>query len=115
MVDFVAKEAAVAGVSAANYLSHKNVEDSKFILTAKSGIGYILPQSAHYHAKNIELKTRVKKPMKKATIVFESNGKVIKQINKVNLFPAEMLDINITEDVIKQVKNEMKVSVIESE
>lgn len=114
LVDFVAKEASLAGKSAADYLLNKDIRGEEFTVSKGEGIGYILPQRAHYEAEEIELKTRVRKPMPRATIVLESGGKVIKEIRKMNLFPAEMLDITIKTDVIAEVKDDLKVSVIEN-
>jgi pyruvate/2-oxoglutarate dehydrogenase complex dihydrolipoamide dehydrogenase (E3) component len=114
LVDFVAKEAALAGSSAAKFLLNEDINGKEFNITKGEGIGYILPQRAHVNAKAIELKTRVRKPMSKATIYLKSNGEVIKQMVKVNLFPAEMLDIDIKEDVISKITGDLEVSVVEN-
>jgi NADPH-dependent 2,4-dienoyl-CoA reductase/sulfur reductase-like enzyme len=114
LVDFVAKEAALAGASAAKFLLNQDTKGDQFNITKGEGIGYILPQRAHINAEGIELKTRVRKPMSKATIYLKSNGEVVKQMVKVNLFPAEMLDINIKQDVISKITGDLEVSVIEN-
>ena len=115
LVDFVAKEAALAGRSAAAYLMNEDCSGETFGIVKGEGIGYILPQRAHRKASQIELKTRVRKPMRKAALILESNGTVIRKVIKTNLFPAEMLDISIGTDIIGRIEGNLKVSVIEDE
>jgi len=115
LVDYVAKEAESAGKAAANFLKNQKVDGPQIKLIAAKGIGYILPQVFNQQAQQIIIKTRVKKPMSKAKIIFVSEGIILKQIIKMNLFPAEMLEIPLTFDVYQKVKTEMRVSIIECE
>jgi len=115
LVDFVAEEAKIAGESAASFIFEEKFDTKTFEIEAGQGLSYILPQKCHYNVKNVKVKGRVKKPIKKATIQFLVDDIIVKEINKVNLFPSEMLDLNLTSIVLNKVKNKLRVKVIEND
>lgn len=91
VVDFVTEEGRLAGHSAALYLKDKLPNGNCVNLIPQENISYALPQKINLKTSDkVNIKFRVKKPLKDAFIVLESNGKTIKKLFKPVLIPSEM-------------------------
>lgn len=112
LVDYVAKEATLAGANAASYIKGDIITGDTFNVVVGEGLGYVLPHKVHVNGEGFRLATRVRQPMPKAEIVFRSNGTIIKKIKKINLFPAEMIMIDIKKEVIDQVTGTLEIGVV---
>ena len=96
LVDYVTKEAEVAGASAASYINGSL--DSLFDIKVLPGnlVNYVIPNEIKADSGIVSLKFRVKKPLQACKIVIKNNDKEVRIINKDYLVPAEMENINIT-------------------
>lgn len=115
IVDYVSNEGIKAGKAAASYIIKKQ-EHSRFInCIAKEGITYVLPQRIHlHHQKDITFMFRSNRKYNQCKIIMSSNGKILKEMNKPYLLPAEMqkvvLDGTLVNGLIDDV--EIKVEVL---
>ena len=113
LVDYVANEATQAGINAYHYLNNNLSKGKLHKIINKDNIGYCLPQQFHEDAKAFKLSFRVTKPISKTKIQFYDNDNLIKEIIKLNLFPAEMITININDDILSKINNDLSIKVVE--
>lgn len=114
LVDFVSQEARVAALGAVKYVKgiYKKT-DSQIKTVANSGISYVIPQ--HINKENVsekvDLKFRVRKPLKNVHLVLKSDGKIIKKVFKLSVIPSEMETISIPKEIIDMTLNELSLEV----
>ncbi len=103
LVDFVSKEAEIAGKSAAEYI--KNGKEQSFVIPIKTDgkIRYTVPQIIT-EAKNVTVYFRVSDVYKNAKIVITDGNKTILSKNKAKLAPGEMEKITLKTEQIKSAK-----------
>lgn len=95
LVDYVSEEGKLAGIKAAKYIKNLLSEEEKIDLLPGNGLNYLLPSTLYVNSGEVILKFRVKKPYGKSQIIIKNDNEVIKKINKLYLFPAEMQTITI--------------------
>ena len=99
-------EAEPAGHYAAMYALNQSTHDRKTIETvAGEGVRYVLPQRIRPQEINetIDLFYRVTQKYKQSLVLIKSSGKVIHQMKRRALLPAEMEKITIPGEDLKQV------------
>lgn len=113
LVDYVAAEAERAGKNAAKYLKEGLSKEEMIEVKPLDNVGYTVPEFIHKDTLEFKVSFRVRKPISKAKIKFMSDGKVIKEQIKLNLFPAEMLILDVKEDVLSKVTTDLELLVEE--
>lgn len=116
LVDFVSEEGTRAGKNAALYIKNPNREILKKInVIPLNNLGYVLPNEIKVDKdlKEVTLAFRVKKPIKKGTILIKDGDKVLKRVVKPILIPSEMEKV-VLKDVDFNLINEISVSVEEN-
>lgn len=110
LVDYVALEGEITGKHIANYLTGAIIEETPKKVEAKDGISYVVPQ--YLRLSNIESGTkffyRVKKPMKNCILTISSQGKVLKEVKKRVVLPAEMETIYLEETMLNQIEETLE-------
>ena len=94
------------------------VSSNKAVLTGEPAgttgneIGYVVPARLHQNQlpKIVEMYFRVRKPIKKGTIVIKCGDEVIRSIPKENLVPSEMEIIPVVTDLILEKKQDVTIS-----
>ena len=114
LVDFVSKEAALAGKKAYQYIKSDNHEKYEEIeVKTYGGVRYVVPEKV---LKNDDLspmsfKLRVGNVYKNVKLVFKADGNVLRSLNKTIVVPGEMQNLEfVKEEEIKQIR---KANVIE--
>lgn len=116
LVDFVSEEGTRAGKNAALYIKNPNREILKKInVTPLNNLGYVLPNEIKVDKdlKEVTFAFRVRKPIKKGTILIKDGDKVLKRVVKPILIPSEMEKV-VLKDVDFNSINEISVSVEEN-
>jgi NADPH-dependent 2,4-dienoyl-CoA reductase/sulfur reductase-like enzyme len=116
LVDFVSEEGTRAGKNAALYIKNPNREILKKInVIPLNNLGYVLPNEIKVDKdlKEVTFAFRVKKPIKKGTILIKDGDKVLKRVVKPILIPSEMEKV-VLKDVDFNSVNEISVSVEEN-
>ena len=93
LVDFVSMEGEVAGKNAAKLILEGRKEITNTIIVKENNnVGYVLPNiiNVNNELTNVEFSFRVRKPIKKGTIIIKNNGIEIKRQPAVDLLPSEM-------------------------
>ncbi len=114
LVDFVTNEARKAGLGAARFVKGELKHDGECIkVSAGKGLGYIVPNSINKEniIDKVSLNFRVVTPYDNKKLVVKFNGKVIKEIHRLKMLPAEMEMIDLTKDVFDVNKGELSVEV----
>ena len=111
LVDFVSQEGRTAGHGAALYIKGLKEEKEEAIkVNAKDGIGYVVPQ--FIDKKNnepLDLKFRVRKPVKNVNIIISSGDKIIKKLPKLVLIPSEMEMVKLNPELLKDINDDIEV------
>lgn len=116
LVDFVSEEGTRAGKNAALYIKNPNREILKKInVIPLNNLGYVLPNEIKVDKdlKEVSFAFRVRKPIKKGTILIKDGDKVLKRVVKPILIPSEMEKV-VLKDVDFNLINEISVSVEEN-
>ena len=113
VVDFVSQEARLAGRSAALYLKNEiNNDEKKIPIKPGNNISYVLPQFVLENSvDDITFKFRVRKPLKDQVVMIRSGDVVLGKVVKPALIPSEMVMVNLSKDKLKEVKDEIVISV----
>lgn len=105
LVDFVTEEGYLAGLNAAKYIKGLLVKGEKITITNGKGISYVLPQQVDLsNIDKLKISFRVNKPYKETKIKIYQDDILIKEIKKQYLLPAEMENITIQKELIKNNK-----------
>ena len=116
LVDFVSEEGALAGKNAALYIKNPNREVIKTInVNPLNNLGYVLPNIiiVTKDLNEVIFSFRVKKPIKKATILIKDGDTILKKMVKPFIIPSEMEKV-VLKDVDFNNINEISVSVEEN-
>ncbi len=116
LVDFVSEEGALAGKNAALYIKNPNREVIKTInVNPLNNLGYVLPNiiKVTKDLNEVIFSFRVKKPIKKATILIKDGDTILKKMVKPFIIPSEMEKV-VLKDVDFNNINEISVSVEEN-
>ena len=117
LVDFVSEESERAGVNATKYIQSKLGEVKNIVNVSHSkNVSYLIPSIIKVRQENEDIifSFRVRKNIKKATIILKNTAKVLYFIRKNNLLPAEMIKINVKNLNLLDYK-ELSLEVIEDE
>lgn len=102
LVDKVSDEAERAATSICKYLEENEKENRELVnIKTDSNISYILPQSLVAN-EEATISFRVRRPMENVKIIVKQGEKEIKKISARKAIPAEMIQIKIPENVIKE-------------
>ena len=113
LVDYVTKEARIAGQSAANYIHGMSQEQMDLEIKNGPLVNYVVPSFASTKTKMITIKFRVAKPLKQCTIKIKNNGHLLREIKKDYMLPAEMENINVS--LLQAEKGEIEIEVTEND
>ncbi len=104
LVDYVVKEARIAGEGASLYVQGKlNGENHTITCVNGNNIGYVVPQKVHVNSLfDTEFKFRVRKPLKNQIIAFYLNDKLIKKVVKLAIIPSEMEIVKIDKSLLAE-------------
>ena len=95
LVDYVTKEAFIAGEAAAKFVREDQGKSYDIEVKPLGLVSYVVPNFIQSDSGVVNLKFRVRKPLKDTQIVIKNNGEVIRTIKKDYLIPAEMENINL--------------------
>ena len=113
LADYAAKQGNKAAEGCVRYLKQTSQDNAYVNTNAGNDIGYVVPARLHQNQlpKIVEMYFRVKKPIKKGTIVIKCGDEVIRSISKENLVPSEMEIIPVVTDLILEKKQDVTISV----
>ena len=106
LVDYVSLEAERAGENAAKYLTEGEIHSSLIKVENRSDVSYTIPQyirKTNMEEGMIQISFRVRRPMKNKRIVIEGHDKEIASFPRIILAPAEMENIKIEKNKLKDV------------
>jgi len=113
LVDFVTREAQIAGRGAAKYILGETDADSLYVKPETgNAVRYIVPQNVNIHSKeDIKLFFRVGRIVKNPRVVLECDGEIISNKKKIRVAPGEMEDVTIPADVLAKMTADSKITV----
>ena len=113
LVDFVTREAQLAGEGAAKYILGEGPKEKVYINTTPGhGVRYIVPQRINIKSgEDIKLYLRVGAIYKNARLVVEADGKIVSNKKHIKLAPGEMEDVLLPKVVSDGLNQDSKVSV----
>ncbi len=116
LVDYVSEEGKKAGKAAAKYLRGELKKSQEIRTEAGNGIGYILPQKVYRTnvEENIEFMFRVRTPYQNVKIGLFGDGKLIREIKKKHLAPAEMEKLQCKNQDLDGIEQVLSIEVLES-
>ena len=108
LVDFVSEEGEIAGKGAAKYIL-ENELDAKYIdVEALEGVSYVVPNRINLnHDDKVQIKFRVRKPHKEATLYIKNENDVILKRPLLGPVPSVMFNVSIDINKIKDAKKIM--------
>ena len=98
LVDFVSGESERAGKNAADYILGKRSNViNKLEVKHSLNVGYVIPSIINARSENEDIifSFRVKKNIKKASIILKNSAKVLYSCIKMNLVPSEMIKLKV--------------------
>jgi len=99
LVDYVSREAELAGASAAEFvLRDKDVSPAKLQIFTGSGVSYTVPQHITAFA-DAKIFFRVNKPFGKSKILVTCGGQQIASFRRQHMAPGEMESITISQNL----------------
>lgn len=102
LVDFVSEEGEIAGKGAADYILNNHKDDHFITIDSGNGVGYVVPNRVKKNnTDQVNIKFRVRKPYKNATLVIQDENKVIISRNLLGPLPSVMYNIPVAMDIIK--------------
>ena len=114
LVDYVTLEGEKAGLSATKYLKGELTKGESINIICGKGIGYVLPQQINIsNIDKIKISFRVTVPHKASYINVYQNNKLIKQIKKQYLIPAEMENLLLDKSIVLG-KEDLKIEVADA-
>jgi len=103
IVDSVTMEGECAGIQAADFVKGKVCGKGGIEVNPGNGIGYVLPQCISADA-DVKLSLRVREPGRDKKLVVTGDGKIIKEIKKPRVNPAEMIKLKLKKEGLEGVK-----------
>ncbi|MFA5283216.1 MAG: NAD(P)/FAD-dependent oxidoreductase [Bacilli bacterium] len=104
LVDYVVREARLAGQGASLYVRGLLAKMNRYITCVNGNdIAYVVPQRVHLDSLfDTEFKFRVRKPLRNQVIAFYLNDKLIKKVMKLAIIPSEMEIVKIDRSLLNQ-------------
>ena len=104
LVDYVSEEGEIAGKGASDYIKGLSQKSEYITLSNGNGISYVVPNRIEKNNEDvINIKFRVRKPLKEATLYIKENDKVIIKRKLLGPKPSEMYNIPLKMENIKDV------------
>lgn len=115
LVDFVTEEAKRAGKAVAKYLGNSLEKKNYINIRNANGINYTVPQkiSANDIDDNLTIFMRVNNVYKDMIIKVMSGDKVVRKLKKKHLAPAEMERVVINKELLKDLNEDIIISLEE--
>ncbi len=111
LVDYVSGEAERAGRGAAAYLAHRTSAGRTVAVRPGNGIRYVLPQNVHTDcAEDVSLFLRVTQPCGKVCYTVRSGDTVLATAKRFRAAPGEMEKLTVRAELLKNVTQEITVS-----
>lgn len=111
LVDYVSGEAERAGRGAAAYLAHSTSAGRTVAVRPGNGIRYVLPQNVHKDcAEDVSLFLRVTQPFGKVCYTVRSGDTVLVTAKRFRAAPGEMEKLTVRAELLKNVTQEITVS-----
>jgi len=104
IVDFVTMEGECAGIRAADFVKGKVCGKGGIEVNPGNGIGYVLPQCVNGDS-DVELSLRVREPGRDRKLLVKGGDRIIKEIKKVKVNPAEMIKVGLKRKELKGIKS----------
>jgi len=103
IVDFVTLEGECVGIQAANFVNGVRREEEMIKVNSGDGVRYVIP---HCISGNNDAKfsLRVSEPARDKKLVVKDGDRIIKEIRKVKVNPAEMIKVELKGDELGDVK-----------
>ena len=113
LVDYVTQESQNAGEGAADYILGKKDKNPVYIDTKGiNGVRYIVPQRVNKNSEqSVKLYFRVGAVYKGARVVVSCDGQELINRKKVKLAPGEMENVEITPQMLADIKPGSKITV----
>ena len=113
LVDFVTREAQIAGRGAAQYILGTGAAETVYVnSTTGNGVRYLVPQRVNIKGgSEVKLYFRVGRIFKNAKVVLECDGEIISSKKKIKLAPGEMEDVTIPADVLARMTADSNITV----
>ena len=114
LVDYVSKEAAIAGKKVVEYINNKNKKKYESVQIETDGkVRYVVPEVIlkNENYEPLSLRLRVGNVYKKVRLEVMCDDEVISSSVKQVLTPGEMQTINLKEDEVKKLKCANKIKV----
>lgn len=114
LVDYVTKEAELAGQKAADFVKDNKVISENVDVKPGTNVRYTVPNYIPSHIESaIKLYFRVSKPIESGKIVIKSNGKTIFTGKEESFKPSEMMSFNLSPKLIAEDLLDLTVAVEE--
>jgi len=114
LVDYVSKEAELAGQMASDYVMNKRKEIEKVNVSPGINVRYTVPNYIPSQMESlVKLYFRVTRPIESGKIVVKSNGKVIFAGKERAFKPSEMMSVNISPKMVTEDLSDLTVTVEE--
>ena len=111
LVDYVSDEAERAGMGAASYVKGEPCGNVKVATRPGNGVRYVLPQSIHTDGdEDVSLFLRVSEPCGKVKFSVKSGDAVLTTAMRLRAAPGEMEKLVVKADLLKNVTEEIVVS-----
>lgn len=111
LVDYVSDEAERAGRGAAAYLAEKANTGRLVAVRPGSGVRYVLPQNVHTECgEDVSLFLRVTQPFGKVCYTVRSGDAVLATAKRFRAAPGEMEKLTVKAELLKNVTQELTVS-----
>lgn len=111
LVDYVSDEAERAGRGAAAYLVEKADTGRTVAVRPGNGVRYVLPQNVHTDCgEDVSLFLRVTQPFGKVCYTVRSGDTVLATAKRFRAAPGEMEKLTVTAELLKNVTQELTVS-----
>lgn len=112
LVDDVTISAEIAGKYAARYVKSGHEKNKKIQVVAGENVSYVVPQILRREASDdVTLYFRVKNQKEKVIVVVSDGGKPVFEKKERIVKPPEMVKVTISKDMLKTVKEDLKVDV----
>ena len=116
LVDFVTEEAKHAGKAVAKYLNNTLEKKNYINIKNGNGINYTVPQKISINDidEKLTIFMRVNNVYKDMIIKVMSGDKIVKKLKKKHLAPAEMERIKKKKELLKDLKEDILISLEEA-
>lgn len=113
LVDFVTREAQIAGRGAAKFILGQTSDETVYVKPVTgNAVRYIVPQNVNIkNGGDVKLFFRVGRIIKNPRVVLECDGEIISSKKKIKVAPGEMEDVTIPADVLSKMTADSNITV----